>query len=299
MPLSRRSFLALIPSFALARSRCPMAVTMDDVHWAVIPEPYSESALARILEAVGKKKAALFAIGKNVDNPTGRTILEAWSGAGHFIGNHTYGHDPLYRVGPDAFIDSIARNEPILESYPRFRKWFRFPQLKEGDTRETRDAVRIYLEGRGYRNAHVTIDTSDWYYDQRLRQTLENNPSFPVETFREPYIRHILDRASFYDRLGVDLLGRSVCHTLLIHYNLINTLFLKDVLDALATDGWETIDVDEAYEDPVHQKRVDTLPAGESLLWSIAHASGEYEARLRYPGEDGEYEKPLLDELGL
>jgi hypothetical protein len=44
---------------------------------------------------------------------------------------------------------------------------------------------------------------------------------------------------------------------------------------------------------------VDAIPAGESLIWSIAHASGKYEDRLRYPGEDGEYEKPLLDRLGL
>ena len=110
---------------------------------------------------------------------------------------------------------------------------------------------------------------------------------------------HIRDRVGFYDQLCVDVLGRSVPHTLLTHYNLLNALFLNDVLRALEKDGWERIDVDQAYDDPVYREPVDAIPAGESLIWSIAHASGIYEDRLRYPGEDGEYEKPLLDRLGL
>ncbi|HEY7699470.1 MAG TPA: hypothetical protein VIE88_13695, partial [Vicinamibacteria bacterium] len=70
--LNRRSFLALVPSLALVRSRRQVAVTMDDVNWAAIPEPFAESALARILEAVGSRKAALLVIGRNVENATGR-----------------------------------------------------------------------------------------------------------------------------------------------------------------------------------------------------------------------------------
>ena len=297
--MNRRSFLALMPALALAGPRRRIAVTMDDVNWAAVPAAYSESVLPRILEAIGRTRAALFVVGRHVENEEGRGVLAAWSRAGHVIGNHTYDHGPLYRAGPEAFVQGIARNEKILASYPTFRKWFRFPQLKEGDSREVRDAVRQYLNRAGYRNAHVTIDASDWYYDQRLRKKLADDPSFSVEKFREPYVAHIRDRVGFYDRLCVDVLGRSVPHTLLTHYNLLNALFLKDVLQALEEDGWERTDVEEAYADPVYRDPVDAIPAGESLIWSIAHASGKYEHRLRYPGEDGEYEKPLLDRLGL
>lgn len=297
--MNRRSFLALVPALALLRPRRRIAVTMDDVNWAAIPAAFSESALPSILEAIGSIRAALFVVGENVENEEGRGILSAWSRAGHILGNHTYDHSPLYIAGPQAFVQAISRNETVLDGYPSFRKWFRFPQLKEGDRREERDQVRDYLNRRGYRNAHVTIDASDWYYDQRLRNKLAEDPSFPVERFREPYVAHIRDRVAFYDRLCVDTLGRSVPHTLLTHYNLLNALFLSDVLRALEADGWERIDVDEAYTDPVYRDSVDAIPAGESLIWSIAHASGKYEDRLRYPGEDGEYEKPLLDRLGL
>jgi peptidoglycan-N-acetylglucosamine deacetylase len=297
--MNRRSFLASLPVLALMPPRRRMAVTMDDVNWAAVPAAFSETVLPRILEAIGTTKAALFVIGRHVENEEGKRILSEWSGAGHFIGNHTYDHVPLYRASPEAFVEGIARNETLIEGYPGFRKWFRFPLLKEGDSREVRDAVREYLNRTGYRNAQVTIDASDWYFDERLRRKLADDPAFPVERFREPYLAHIRDRVRFYDELCVEILGRSVPHILLTHYNLLNALFLKDLLRVLEGDGFRFIDVDEAYADPVYREPVDAIPAGESLIWSIAHASGKYEDRLRYPGEDGEYEKPLLDRLGL
>ena len=42
-----------------------------------------------------------------------------------------------------------------------------------------------------------------------------------------------------------------------------------------------------------------TVPAGESLIWALAKETGRFNEQLRYPGEDEEYEKPKLDELGL
>ena len=41
------------------------------------------------------------------------------------------------------------------------------------------------------------------------------------------------------------------------------------------------------------------MPAGESLIWALAKETGRFESSLRYPGEDGGYEKPKMDALGL
>ena len=32
--------------------------------------------------------------------------------------------------------------------------------------------MRRFLKERGYRNGHVSIDASDWYVDQRMRERL-------------------------------------------------------------------------------------------------------------------------------
>ena len=273
---------------------------MDDVRWQAIPQDRRPEAEERLLSHLGKTRACLFAVGQNVDNAQGAEILTRWNAAGHLIGNHTYSHVALFgKTTPEEFEQGILRNEVVLRPYSGFRKWFRFPALKEGQTRELRDRFRSFLAGHGYTNGAVTIDASDWYYNQRLLARIEAEPSFDVNRYRQPYLDHIWDRAQFYDRLSRDVLGRSVAHTLLIHYNLLNALFLGDLLAMFRSQGWEAIGADEAFSDRVFERRPDTVPAGESLIWALAKATGRFEDRLRYPGEDDVYEKPVLDRLGL
>lgn len=273
---------------------------MDDIRWRLIPEDRRTEAEERLLIHLGKTQAFLFAIGESVDNPHGASILKRWSAAGHRIGNHTYRHQPLSgRITPEEFEADILRDEDVLRGYSGFRKFFRFPALKEGGTREIRDRLRAFLARHDYRNGAVTVDASDWYYNQRLLARIEADRGFDVGRYREPYLDHIWSRAKFYDQLSRDVLGRSVPHTLLIHYNLLNSLFLGDLLAMLRSRGWGIIDAEEAFSDRVFTRLPDTAPAGESLIWALAKETGHFDNRLRYPGEDDVYERPLLDRLGL
>jgi hypothetical protein len=128
---------------------------------------------------------------------------------------------------------------------------------------------------------------------------MEANRRFDVSLYRQPYLNHVWNRAQFYDQLSRDVLGRSVAHTLLIHYNLLNSLFLGDLLAMFRSRGWEIINADDAFSDSVFERQPNTAPAGESLIWALAKETGRFEDRLRYPGEDDKYEKPILDQLRL
>jgi len=158
--------------------------------------------------------------------------------------------------------------------------------------------MRRFLAQHGYRNGNVTIDASDWYYEQRLRERLLANPNANALPYRDAYLTHIWDRATYYDGIAQTVLHRSPPHTLLLHYTYLNSLFLDDLLTMFETKGWQLLSAKTAYEDAVFQSHPDVLPAGESLLWSLAKAA-DPSARLRYPGEGAEYEKAKLDRLGL
>jgi peptidoglycan-N-acetylglucosamine deacetylase len=298
--MTRREALALAAAPLLAQSRPRVAITMDDVGWQAIPEDRRAEAEERLLDSLAKTHAFLFAIGRNVDNQHGARILDQWSAAGHRIGNHTFTHKALAgSITAADFEADILRCEDVLRSCSGFRKWFRFPALKEGDTREKRDELREFLAQHGYRNGAVTIDASDWYYSQRLVARIQADPKFDANRYRQPYLDHIWDRAQYYDGLSREVLGRSVSHTLLIHYNLLNGLFLADLLRMFRSKGWDVIDAEEAFMDPVFSRQPNTVPAGESLLWALAKETRKFDGRLRYPGEDDVYEKPALDRLGL
>ncbi len=288
---------------ALAAQEKPkIAITMDDLNWHAIPEGMRKDAGERILQALERHKlrAALFVIGEHGDTPVGRPIVREWSERGHMIGNHTWSHFSYDRPGPpEQFGDDMLRCDAFVRKFPGFRPYFRFPVLKEGATRERRDWMRAFLKAHGYRNGAVTIDASDWYYDQRLRKCIEDRPNFDVKRFREPYLAHLWDRATYYDGLARKVVGRSISHTTLIHYNVLNSYFLGDALDMFLARGWQLVDAERALEDEVFRAQPDTVPAGESLVWALAKATGRYDSVLRYPGEDDVYEKPKLDKLGL
>jgi hypothetical protein len=63
--------------------------------------------------------------------------------------------------------------------------------------------------------------------------------------------------------------------------------------------GWDPVDADWAYQDPVYDRQPKILPAGESLIWALAKESGKFDRELRYPGEDDVYENPKMDALRL
>lgn len=296
MGVSRRDVLAALAGSVLcAEERSKVAITMDDLNWYAIPEAMRREAGERLLAALErhKVKAALFVIGENGDTPEGRPIVQEWSKRGHMIGNHTWSHRWYDKVPEDQFGQDMLRCDAFVRQFPTFRPYFRFPALKEGATRERRDWMRAFLKTHGYRNGAVTIDASDWYYNQRLLQ------HFDVKRFREPYLAHLWDRAAYYDRLAREVLGRAIPHTILLHYNVLNSYYLGDVMDMFQERGWQLVDAERAFQDEVFARQPNTVPAGESLVWALAKETGRYDSKLRYPGEDDVYEKPILDNLGL
>jgi len=285
-----------------AETRLQFAITMDDFAWHNAVHLTAEDRNRAILDALKTNgaKAALFVIGGNAEEERGKAMLREWDNSGHIIGNHTYSHRPLSsRITIAEYEQDILRAEAILKDFKQFRRMFRYPLLKEGDTAAKRDQVHAFLKGQGYRIGHVTIDNSDWIVDQRLRARLQKDPAADAKPYRDYYLEHMWDRAQYYDALGRRVVGRSVKHTILMHHNLLNGLFLGDLIEMFKGKGWQLIDAEVAFTDPVFRAEPKILPAGESIVWSLAKASGKIPMTLRYPAEDGDYETAKMDKLGL
>jgi len=281
-----------------------IAITMDDFNWnkslKLTPDERNKAILGA-LKSHGGLKAALFVAAKYADNVEGKSLLREWDKAGHMIGNHSYSHKYLNsgKITTEDFTSDILKGETVLKEFPRYQKSFRFPYLKEGETAIKRDAVRKFLKQHGYRNGHVTIDASDWAVEDRLSKRLTKDPAADVKPYRDFYLSHMWERAVYYDDLGRKALGRGVKHTILVHYNLLNALFLGDLLDMFESKGWKLIDATEAFRDPVFSAEPKIVPAGESIIWAIAKETGKFDSLLRYPAEDSEYENAKMDKMGL
>ncbi len=280
-----------------------IALTMDDFSWnnaiRLTPEQRNEAILGSLEKH--SVKVALFVVGRNIESERGQRLLADWDRAGHLLANHTYSHRNYNAptMTADDYHLEIMRAEALLKHYPGFKKYFRFPMLKEGNTAAKRDDLRAALDRSGYRMGYVTIDNSDWAIDQRLRTRLEKDPKADLKPYRDYYLEHLWDRAQYYDSLARKVLGRNVKHTLLTHFNLLNALFLGDLMEMFSSKGWKWIDAEKAFSDPVFDARPKVVPAGESIVWALAKESGKIDKDLRYPAEDSDYENAKMDKLRL
>jgi peptidoglycan-N-acetylglucosamine deacetylase len=303
--LNRRTFLATATAAVLtaqgAEQHPEIAFTFDDPKLYPVANLRWQEVNERVLTALARHrlKSALFVCGMRIDQVGGHELVAAWDRAGHLIGNHSYSHLNFDQVTLPAFEADTLRNEPLIHSYRHTTPLFRYPFFKEGNTAEKRDGMRAFLAARNYGIGRATIDASDWAISARLEKRVQKDPSAELAGYRAFFLQHIWERAQYYESLGQRVLGTPIRHTVLLHHNALNALFLDDLITMFIARGWQPVDAEYAYRDPLYARQPKTLPAGESLIWALAKETGRFDAELRYPGEDDTYESPKMDALKL
>jgi len=302
--MMRRLLAAAALAAAGAVQAQSVAITIDDgPNAGTTPRMSAQERNQAILGALAKHRvqAALFVTsGFGANTPQGLPLLQAWSKAGHAIGNHTVTHPDLEKVPLAEYQRQVLECDRLIGTQPGYQKWLRFTYLREGNTPEKIDGMRSFLRDHGYRNAHVSLDTSDWRLNEKLEQVLKKDPSADISAIRTAYLAHVKQRALAYRELSQQLQGRDISQVLLLHHNLLNALWLDDVLTQFEEMGWKIITPTEAFSDPVYKLEPVRKAAGQSLLLSLGRTLG---LGLTPGGErlvdDGDYEIDELAKKGL
>jgi len=265
------------------------------------PKQRNDAMLAAL--AKHKVKGALFVtVANGADRPEGNALARAWGEAGHAIGNHTMTHPDFYtkEVTLEKYQQELLDCDAVISKMPGYQKWFRFTYLREGNTLEKRDGMRRFLAQQGYRNAYVSLDTSDWRLDDKLMEVLAANSKADLAPIKKAYLAHIRQRALAYSALSHKLQGRDIAQVLLLHHNLINALWLDDVIAQFKEMGWKIITPETAFKDPVYVLQPERAAAGQSLLLSMARSlgHGKFEGWERVV-DDGDFEIDALKAQGI
>lgn len=268
---------ALLPCAALAQS---VAFSFDDgPSLDETPRMSPQQRNQAMLDALARHKvtAALFVTaGNGADMPAGYALARAWGEAGHSIGNHTMTHPDLdsAKLSLAQYQREVMDCDKIIATLPGYQKWFRYTYLREGNTPEKRDGMRAFLAAQGYRNAYVSLDTSDWRLDEHLNELLAKNSKADLAPIRKAYLAHVRQRALAYRDLSQRLQGRDIAQVMLMHHNLLNALFLDDVIGMFKEMGWTIVSPAKAFEDPVYQFSPRSPAPGQSLLLSMSRSLG-------------------------
>jgi peptidoglycan/xylan/chitin deacetylase (PgdA/CDA1 family) len=282
-----------------------VAFTFDDgpqLHQTPLMSPIQRNhALLAALDKHAVKAALFVTVANGADRPEGLELAKAWGQAGHAVGNHTVTHLDLNSAGVTLaqYQKELVDCDAVIRPLPGYRKWFRFTYLREGNTPEKRDGMRNFLKEQGYRNAYVSLDTSDWRLDAELRDVLQKNAVADVTPIKRAYLSHVWQRAEAYRELSRKLQGRDIPQVMLMHHNLINAFWLDDVIAMFKSRGWAITTPDAAFADPVYQLQPEREAAGQSLLLSMARSLGlgRFEGWERLV-DDGDFEIAALKAQG-
>lgn len=264
--------LALAPLVAAARppaqrakpGQIEVAITVDDLTRPPFEAPTQppDDVLDRMVAAFARHHlppVTGFLNGDTiVKHPEDRPGVVRWLLAGNLLGNHTYSHLDLAKVGVRAFLSDVDRDARVLERLmgpPREgADWrvFRYPFLQEGATVAQREAVRTALFARGYRIAEVTIDFEDWAWFPAFARCTALGSREGIERLRALYREAGRRELVAADRLARRLFDRPIRQILLLHAGAFTSEMLDDLIDEYESAGVRFVSLADALEDSAY-----------------------------------------------
>jgi peptidoglycan-N-acetylglucosamine deacetylase len=256
----------------LAAVALTVALTFDDIPGAGLPTSEGCNALRwnqKLLATLERHHAPALGLA-NTGKPCDlEPVLNAWLDAGHDLGNHTFSHRDLNTMPVPDYEQDIVRGETplreLLAAHGKTLRYFRFPMLHSGPTRQTRDAVASFLSERAYINAVVTLDNQDWLFANAYARALDRKDAAFAQRVAKAYVPYMESTLTFLEKRTRQVVGRPIAHILLLHMNALNADMLDDLLRMFERRGYRFITVDEALRDPAY-----ALPDGYAGMKGIS-----------------------------
>nr|WP_321399869.1 polysaccharide deacetylase family protein [uncultured Desulfobacter sp.] len=201
--------------------------------------------------------------------------LKQYSDAGHYIGNHTFDHADFDQLSYEEYIESINKCEESLNNLKMYRKWFRYPYLREGKKdQEKGRLIKKYLKDQGYQHGFITVEVYDWYIDSFVEKELRVGKKLNYKKLQRFYINMLLDQINFYNKMAMAVIGRIPVHSMLLHENDLNALFLEEIIDAIREKGHTIVSADRIFLDPINDQKWEKHHSSMRRIRSIAEQRG-------------------------
>lgn len=270
--------MLLLAAISLPTFAKEIAITFDDSPRAAhgyFDGPTRAKKLIENLKQHSVNQVAFFSVSQRLDDE-GKKRLSAYSDAGHIIANHTHTHPNINKLNLNDYTNDFLIADSELHAYKNFRKWFRFPYLREGDTLEKRDGMRALLKQKGYINAYITLNNYDWYIENLFQKAIKEGVEINFSALKQFYVDVIMQSIQYYEQMAATHLGRSPKHVLLLHEMDISALFIGDLINELRNQGWKIITPEQAYTDPISEYKAEKpMKYNPGRVAEIAKSKGQ------------------------
>jgi peptidoglycan/xylan/chitin deacetylase (PgdA/CDA1 family) len=262
-----------------------VAITIDDVplgggRWSGDSPEIVARINARMLEALAAYDApAIGFVTESRIHVRGEidermAILRSWAEAGFELGNHGFSHAGFQSTPFDEFQDEVIKGEVMTaEIIGRRPEYFRFPFNQTGPTSEAKNAMRSFLDSRGYTLAPFTVEHSAYMFNALYANARGIGDEEAMHRILDAYLKQLDTAFAYAEHLSTELFGREIPQVFLIHANEINATAMAEMLDRLEARGYGFVALDTALADEAYASRDEYVgPWGISWLhrWTVS-----------------------------
>jgi peptidoglycan-N-acetylglucosamine deacetylase len=195
--------------------------------------------------------------------------LQMWLDAGFELGNHTYSHASLNKVGLKQWEEEIIEGEPVIKlllaEHRMTLRYFRHPYLDAGRDLETRREAEAFLSARGYQVAPVTLDAWDWMFAFVYDDAVKRGETALQQQVASAYLSYSDSVFEYFEKLSKQIMGYEPRQILLLHANRLEADHVADLAAVMRKRAYRFISLEDALSDSAY-----SLPdtyVGEGTGW--------------------------------
>jgi peptidoglycan/xylan/chitin deacetylase (PgdA/CDA1 family) len=196
--------------------------------------------------------------------------LKMWLDYGFELGNHTYSHASLNRVGLKAWEDDVIQGESVtsllLADHKMKMRYFRHPYLHTGRDLQTRHEAEAFLTARGYRIAPITLDAWDWAYAAVYEDAKKRGDTGAQDELAKSYLAYSDAVFAYSEQFSKQIVGYEPKQILLLHGNQLEADHIGELLDLFRKRGYRFITLGDALDDPAYSLP-DTYAGEDGTGW--------------------------------
>lgn len=196
--------------------------------------------------------------------------LRMWLDYGFELGNHTFSHSSLNKVGLKAWEDDVVQGENVtsllLAEHKMKLRFFRHPFLDTGRDLLTRREAEAFLANRGYHIAPVTLDAWDWMYAGVYEDAKKRGDTALQDELTKGYLSYSDTIFAYTEQLAKQTIGYEPKQILLLHANQLEADHIGELLEVMRKRGYRFITLEDALGDQAYGLP-DTYVGEEGTGW--------------------------------